>query len=84
MHTKNSDVSFACSVRSSYPWFTSRQVCLTLENARLMLGQWCVARSPGRICTIKQLPSSGPKFHHPLVVDGVGRSTRASLAVLKS
>ena len=25
---------------------------------------------------------SDPKFHHPLIVDGVGKSTRASFAIL--
>jgi hypothetical protein len=39
--------------------------------------------SPVRICVTKQTPSSDPKFHHPLIVDGVGRSTKASFAILK-
>jgi hypothetical protein len=39
--------------------------------------------SPVRICAIRQTPSSDPKFHHPLIVDGVGRSTRALLAILR-
>jgi len=38
--------------------------------------------SPVTICATKQIPSSDPKFHHPLIVDGVGRSTRASFAIL--
>jgi hypothetical protein len=36
------------------------------------------------ICTDRQIPNSDPKFHHPLIVDGVGRSTRAFLAILSS
>ena len=32
--------------------------------------------SPVIICNIRQIPSNDPKFHHPLIVDGVGRSTR--------
>jgi hypothetical protein len=38
--------------------------------------------SPVAICATKQIPNSDPKFHHPLIVDGVGRSTRASFAIL--
>lgn len=38
--------------------------------------------SPVTICMIRQIPSSDPKFHHPLIVDGVGRSTRAPFAIL--
>jgi len=34
------------------------------------------------ICITRQIPSSDPKFHQPLIVDGVGRSTRASFAIL--
>ena len=34
------------------------------------------------ICAIRHIPSSDPKFHHPLIVDGVGRSTMASFAIL--
>jgi len=39
---------------------------------------------PVMICITRQIPSSDPKFHHPLIVDGVGRSTRAFLAILIS
>jgi hypothetical protein len=28
------------------------------------------------ICTTRQIPNSDPKFHQPLIVDGVGKSTR--------
>jgi hypothetical protein len=38
--------------------------------------------SPVAICATKQIPSNDPKFHHPLIVDGVGRSTNASFASL--
>jgi hypothetical protein len=38
--------------------------------------------SPVAICATRQIPSSDPKFHHPLIVDGVGRSTSASFAIL--
>jgi hypothetical protein len=38
--------------------------------------------NPVTICATKQIPSSDPKFHQPLIVDGVGRSTRASFAIL--
>lgn len=40
--------------------------------------------SPVTICITRQIPNSDPKFHHPLIVDGVGRSTRALLAILIS
>jgi len=30
----------------------------------------------------KQIPNSDPKFHQPLIVDGVGKSTRASFEIL--
>ena len=30
----------------------------------------------------KQIPNSDPKFHQPLIVDGVGKSTRASFVIL--
>jgi hypothetical protein len=63
----------------------SRQVCLTLENARLMFGQECVAsRSLARICAIKQLPGSGLKFYVRQMLMVSGRSSRASLVVLES
>ena len=38
--------------------------------------------NPVAICATRQTPNSDPKFHHPLIVDGVGRSTRASFAIL--
>jgi len=31
---------------------------------------------------IRQIPSSYQNFHHPLAVDGVGRSTKALSAIL--
>jgi hypothetical protein len=34
------------------------------------------------ICATRQIPSSDPKFHQPLIVEGVGKSTRASFAIL--
>jgi len=40
--------------------------------------------SPVAICATRQIPNSDPKFHHPLIVDGVGRSTRAWFAILNS
>jgi len=44
-----------------------------------MLGQHCIAAI---ICATKQIPNSDPKFHQPLIVDGVGKSTKISFAVL--
>jgi len=38
--------------------------------------------NPVTICPIRQIPRSDPKFHHPLIVDGVGKSTRALFAIL--
>jgi hypothetical protein len=38
--------------------------------------------SPIAICATRQIPNNDPKFQHPLIVDGVGRSTRASFAIL--
>jgi len=56
---------------------------LTLLNAMSILGQKCIARNrPVAICATKQIPSNDPKFHQPLIVDGVGRSTRALFAIL--
>ena len=37
---------------------------------------------PVTICANKQIPKSDPKFHKPLIVDGVGKSIRASFAIL--
>ena len=48
-----------------------------------MFGQQCTASSsPLRFCTIRRKPSSYPKFHHPLTIGGVGRSTKALSAIL--
>ena len=48
-----------------------------------MFGQQCIARnSPVTICATKQIPNSDPKFHQPLIVNGVGKSTRASFGIL--
>jgi hypothetical protein len=38
--------------------------------------------SPVAICIARQIPNSDPKFHQALIVDGVGKSTRASFAIL--
>jgi len=60
-------------------------MCLTLLNAISTLGQKCIAKNnPVAICATKHNPSSDPKFHHPLIVDGVGKSTRALFAILNS
>lgn len=40
--------------------------------------------SPVRICEIRHNPRREPKFHHAEILDGVGRSTRASLAIFRS
>jgi len=48
-----------------------------------MFGQQCIARnSPVTICATKQIPRSDPKIHQSLIVDGVGKSTGASFAIL--
>jgi hypothetical protein len=39
---------------------------------------------PVTICATRQIPNSDPKFHHPLIFDGVGKSTRALFAILNS
>lgn len=39
--------------------------------------------SPVTICATRHIPRSDPKFHQPLIVDGVGKSTNASFAILK-
>jgi len=36
----------------------------------------------GIICATRQIPRSDPKCHHPLIVDGVGKSARALFAFL--
>ena len=38
--------------------------------------------SPVTICVTGQIPDSDLKFHQPLIVDGVAKSTRASFAIL--
>ena len=38
--------------------------------------------NPVTICATKQIPRSDPKFHQPLIVDGVGKSARASFVIL--
>jgi hypothetical protein len=38
--------------------------------------------NPVTICAARQIPSSDPEFHQAIIVDGVGRSTRASFAIL--
>jgi len=48
-----------------------------------MFGEKCIARNnPVMICSTRQIPNSDPKFHQPLIVDGVGKSTRALFAIL--
>ena len=41
-----------------------------------MFGQYIArnTRTPVRICAIRQIPNSDPKFHHPLIVDGAGKA----------
>jgi hypothetical protein len=41
----------------------------------------CLGSSVVAICATKQIPSSDPKIQ-PVIVDGVGKSTRASFAIL--
>lgn len=43
-----------------------------------------VKNKPVRIWEIKQRPSREPKFHHIEILEGVGRSTSASLAIFSS
>ena len=35
-------------------------------------------KNPVVICATRHIPNSDPKFHQPLIVVGVGKSTRAS------
>ena len=35
-----------------------------------------------RICVARHSPSNDPKFHHTEMLEGAGRSTTASLAIL--
>jgi hypothetical protein len=42
----------------------------------------CVCVCPVTICATKQIPKRGPMFHQSLTVYGVGKSTRASFAIL--
>lgn len=39
-------------------------------------------KSPVRICVAKHSPKRDPKFHQTEMLDGAGRSTTASLAIL--
>lgn len=36
------------------------------------------------ICTMRQIPSSDPKFHHDEMLDGVGRSINEWLIIFSS
>lgn len=36
---------------------------------------------PVRICIIRQIPNSDPKFHQAEILEGVGRSMNASLTI---
>jgi len=38
--------------------------------------------NPVAICATRQIPSSDPKLLQPPIVDGVGKSTKASFAIL--
>ena len=38
--------------------------------------------SPVTFCITRQTPNSDQRFHQLLIVDGVGRSTKASFAIL--
>jgi hypothetical protein len=38
--------------------------------------------NPVTICVTKQIPNSDTKFHQNLIIDGFGKSTRASFAIL--
>jgi hypothetical protein len=38
--------------------------------------------NPVTICATRHIPNNDPKFHQPVIVDGVGRSTRALFAIL--
>lgn len=41
-------------------------------------------KRPVAICRIRQRPRSDPKFHMTEMLEGAGRSTRASLAIFRS
>ena len=41
-------------------------------------------KSPVRIWVARHRPNSEPKFHQTGMLDGVGRSTSASLAIFRS
>jgi hypothetical protein len=58
-------------------------MCLILLNAMSIFGQYCEARnSPVRVCATKKIPNGDPKFHHPVITDGAGRSSKALFATL--
>ena len=38
--------------------------------------------NPVVICVTRQIPNSDPKFHQRLIVDGIGKFTRTSFAIL--
>ena len=38
--------------------------------------------NPVAICATRHIPKSDPKFHQLLIVDGVGKSTKASFAIV--
>jgi len=38
-------------------------------------------KNPVVICAARQIPNTDPKFHQPLIVDGVGKSAGASFVI---
>lgn len=60
--------------RINHPLFTSRQIWVTLSNAREVLGAKCIAKNnPDTIWIISIRPRRDPKFHKILILEGVGK-----------
>jgi len=53
------------------------------DHSSNVLDTRCMAtNNPVTICATRQIPRSEPKFHHPVLVDGVGKSIKALFAIL--
>jgi hypothetical protein len=60
-------------------------MCLTLEKAKETSAQKCIAKkSPVINWVTRHNPKRDPKFHKDEILEGVGKSTSAPLAIFKT
>ena len=85
MQIKKNLAPLACTIRINQPKFTSRLMCLTLSNAKVMSHEQCIARKrPLTICVIKHTPRSEPKFHIVESLEGEGKYTNDDLIIFNT